>query len=71
MPGKHMFASRAQWRWAFATHQPWARRWAEANETSLARGYHRLSRRKSPPGTSRALKAFASKGSKSGRAGSY
>lgn len=26
--GKPPFRSRAQWRWAFATKQPFARRWA-------------------------------------------
>jgi hypothetical protein len=36
MPGKkrssHLFTSKAQQRWAFATHQPWAHKHAEANE---------------------------------------
>jgi len=26
--GSHKFASKAQWRWAFATHQKWARKHA-------------------------------------------
>jgi hypothetical protein len=38
--GSHLFASKAQWRWAWATRQPWARRHAEANET--ARPYKTL-----------------------------
>ena len=62
MSGQHTFASRAQWRWAFATHKPWAHRWAETNETSKARGYHEIPRRKHLPGASRALRAFASRG---------
>lgn len=28
------FASTKQWRWAFATRQPFARRWAHRNERS-------------------------------------
>lgn len=28
----HMFDSKAQMRWAFATHQPFAKRWGEATE---------------------------------------
>lgn len=59
MPGKHAFASRAQWRWAFATKKPWAHRWAETNETSVASGYHAIPRRKNLPGASRAARAFA------------
>lgn len=61
MPGQHSFASRAQWRWAFATHQPFAQRWAETNETSKARGYHAIPRRKHPPGAGRTLRAFANR----------
>lgn len=30
--GRHVYASRAQMRWANATHQPWASRWNEATE---------------------------------------
>jgi len=61
MSGQHTFASKAQWRWAFATHQPFARRWAEGNKASIARGYHTLPRRKHPPGAGRAMRAFASR----------
>ena len=50
--GKHGgyrgFKSRKQWRWAFASHQPWARE--KANKTaggSVAR-YRRLPRSKGP-----------------------
>jgi hypothetical protein len=32
MPGRHTFASRAQMRWAYATRQPFAKRWGEATE---------------------------------------
>lgn len=28
----HMFDSKAQWRWAFATHQEFAHRWGEATK---------------------------------------
>lgn len=28
--GQHQMRSQQQWRWAWATHQPWARRWSEA-----------------------------------------
>jgi hypothetical protein len=28
------FVSQAQWRWAFATNQPWARKWAHRNQRS-------------------------------------
>lgn len=62
MPGRHMFASRAQWRWAFATHKPWARRWAETNETSVAQGYRAIPPRKRAPSAGRALRALASRG---------
>lgn len=41
MPGRHPFASKAQWRWAFATKQPWARE--HAHETA---SYQALPRRK-------------------------
>lgn len=47
MPGKrgsHLFTSRAQWRWAFASHQTWARRHADANKA--ARPYRTLPTRK-------------------------
>lgn len=53
MPGQHRFASKAQWRWAFGTHQPWARRHAEATEVSRG-GYRALPRRKGRP-TARTL----------------
>lgn len=59
MPGSHQFASKAQWRWAFATHQPWARRHAEATE--VGRGFKTLPARKRPPSPSNALRKFASR----------
>lgn len=37
MPGrKHRFVSRAQWRWAFATHRRFARRWAHSTPSYKA-----------------------------------
>lgn len=41
----HTFASRAQEKWAFATHQSWAHRWAEATKASGKP----LPQRKHPP----------------------
>lgn len=32
MPRRHTFASKAQQRWAFATHQTFAKRWGENTE---------------------------------------
>lgn len=43
----HMFDSRAQQRWAFATHQPFAKRWGKATE--LAGRFKTLPKRKHPP----------------------
>lgn len=43
----HTFDSRAQQRWAFATHQPWAKRWGE--NTELAGKEKRLPPRKRAP----------------------
>lgn len=43
----HMFDSRAQQRWAFATHQTFAKRWGEATE--LAGKEKTLPARKKPP----------------------
>lgn len=48
----HMFDSKAQQRWAFATHQEFARRWGEATE--LAGREKTLPRRKGRP-TARTL----------------
>lgn len=31
---EHMFSSKSQWAWAFATKQPWARKWAHRNQTA-------------------------------------
>ncbi len=50
--GSKRFTSKAMWRWAFATHQPWAHR--EAHRTMAARGgvkaaYRSLPVRKSRP----------------------
>lgn len=45
------FKSKAQWRWAFATHQPFAHRWAEQIERSRGEktGYRSLPRKKGRP----------------------
>lgn len=59
MSGQHSFASRAQWRWAFATHQRFARRWAHT--TQAHGGYHTIPRRKGIPGAGRTLRAFANR----------
>jgi hypothetical protein len=57
VPGQHSFASKAQWRWAFASHQPFARRWADTTKYA-GRGYKGIPRRKHPPSASRAARAF-------------
>lgn len=44
--GRHTYASKAQMRWANATHQPWAPRWNEATE--LAGKSKTLPARKKP-----------------------
>jgi hypothetical protein len=31
MAKRHSFASKAQWKWAFATHKTWSRRWAHSS----------------------------------------
>ncbi len=56
---KHHFHSKAQWRWAFATKKPWARRWARKTPGGKIIRYRRLPRRKSAPGVRTA--AFAGK----------
>ena len=43
----HMFDSRAQQRWAFATHKTWAKRWGE--NTELAGRQKTLPPRTKPP----------------------
>ncbi|MEV5710161.1 hypothetical protein [Actinoallomurus sp. NPDC052274] len=50
------FHSQAQWRWAFATHQPFAHKWAVRTTGTPAHGtpqgraaYARLPRRKGAP----------------------
>lgn len=45
---QHLFASKQQWRWAFATKQSWARKHAEANK--VARPFRTLPRRTSSKG---------------------
>jgi hypothetical protein len=42
--GVHAFRSKAQWRWAFATHKSWARRWADTNKA--IKPYRTLPKRK-------------------------
>jgi len=60
VPGAHMFASKAQMRWAFATHKSWARRWAEATEARG--GYRALPPRKHVENAGRAVRAFLKPG---------
>jgi hypothetical protein len=43
------FASKAQWRFAFATHKPWAHRRAEASKGGPKVRYRVLPERKGPP----------------------
>ena len=48
----HKFKSKAQWRWAFATHRSFAHRWAHANEATGGGpkvAYRALPRRKRRP----------------------
>ena len=56
MAGKqgHRFRSKAQWRWAFATKKPWARRWAHGTPSFKA-----LPRRKTRGSALRQLAARA------------
>lgn len=49
----HLFTSRAQWRWAYATHQPWAHDRAERNK--VARPFKTLPARTGAP-TARTLR---------------
>lgn len=46
---KHEFLSKAQWRWAYATGQPFAKRWSEKNET-IGRHYKTLPKYKGVKG---------------------
>lgn len=41
-PGKHGFRSKKQWRWAFATHQPFAHKWAHKTPGGPKVRYRRL-----------------------------
>lgn len=50
MPGSHAFASKKQWRWAFATRQPWARKHAHETPGGKKVRYQRLPTRKRAPG---------------------
>ncbi len=60
MSGRHTYASRAQMRWANATHQSFAPRWNEATE--LAGKSKRLPARKHPPKSGyRSARALLSK----------
>lgn len=55
----HTFDSRAQEKWAFATHQPWAHRWGENTEVSGKP----LPKRKRPPKSAyRTARSLMSKG---------
>jgi hypothetical protein len=49
--GHTPFKSRAQWRWAFATHKPWAR--GKAHATEAARGGPRVGYRSLPTRTAK------------------
>jgi hypothetical protein len=44
--GSRRFTSKAQWRWAFATKKPWARRHARRTPGGPKVRYRRLPRRK-------------------------
>lgn len=52
MAGSHAFKSKAQWRWAYATRQPWAREHAEATPS-----YEALPKRKTQKRSARSLMA--------------
>jgi len=45
--GSSRFYSRAQWRWAFATHQPWAKKHARKTPGGPVVRYRALPMRKS------------------------
>lgn len=47
---RHSFASKAQWRWAFATHKTWARRWAHQTAGGPKVRFHRLPSRRTVSG---------------------
>jgi hypothetical protein len=55
MSGQHSMRSKAQWRFLFAKHKTFARRWAHAAQ--LRGGYHALPARIGKP-TGRTLRAF-------------
>lgn len=47
--GYRGFKSKAQWRWAWATHKPWARKKAHETKGGKVTRYRRLPRRKGGP----------------------
>lgn len=47
--GRKKFVSKKQWRWAFATHKPWADRWAKKTPGGPKVRYRVLPTRKGPP----------------------
>jgi hypothetical protein len=47
--GHKGFTSKAQWRWAFATKKPWARRKARETEGGPKTRFRRLPTRKGTP----------------------
>ena len=58
----HTFDSRAQQRWAFATHKSWAKRWGE--NTELAGKEKALPPRTKPPkSTYRTARSLMARGS--------
>lgn len=56
----HTFDSRAQMRWAFATHKSWAKRWGENTELS-GRSRTLPPRTKPPKSTYRSARALMSR----------
>ena len=47
--GYRGFKSKAQWRWAWATHQPWARKKSHETSGGPKVRYRRLPKRKGGP----------------------
>ena len=54
-PPKHGFVSRQQWKWAFATRQPWAREHAHKTKGGKGVRFRRLPPRKGGPSARTAL----------------
>lgn len=58
------FVSRKQWRWAFATHQPWARKKAHETAGGPKARYRRLPASKHSGRIARAIRGRRRKGKK-------